>query len=98
MPNTDPHTELLHLVTYMITSASGLYHEPPDYGSFRLLDAAARLLALMQSTGELDPFLSQLKTELDAEREGSMDPERQRQNIERWVLELAGELRQRQDS
>jgi hypothetical protein len=87
--------ELFYLISFMITSASGLYNEPPDYGSFRLLDASGRLLAVMQSAGWLDPFLSRLKDEIDAERSGSMDPERQRQNIERWVLELAGELRRR---
>lgn len=87
--------ELFNLITFMITSASGLYEEPPDYGSFRLLDAAGRLLSIMESAGWNTPFLQQLKTQIDEEREGSMSPQRQRDNIERWVLELAQELRQR---
>lgn len=96
MKTPELQTELFYLITYMITSASGLYSEPPDYGSFRLLDACGRLLRIMQLDGELDPFLARLKAEIDLEREGSMDPTRQRANIERWVLELAQELRQRQ--
>lgn len=96
MLTTELETEFYNLITYMLASASRLYSEPPDYGSFRLLDASARLLQILELTGELDPFLKKLKTELDAERQGSMDPERQRQNIERWVLELAVELRRRQ--
>jgi hypothetical protein len=87
--------DLFNLITYMITSARGLYDEPPDYGSFRLLDATGRLLEIMSHSGELDPFLARLKQEIDAEREGSMDEARQRQNLERWVIELAQELRRR---
>lgn len=87
--------EYFNLVAYLITSARGLYEEPPDYGSFRLLDAAGRLLEIMGHSGELDPFLAQLKDEIDQEREGSMDDARQRRNLERWVIELAKELRRR---
>lgn len=87
--------ELFNLVAYMLTSARGLYDEPPDYGSFRLLDAAGRLLEIMSHSSELDPFLARLKQEIDQEREGSMDEARQRQNLERWVIEIAKELRRR---
>lgn len=90
-----PDEDLFNLVAYMITSASTLYEEPPDYGSFRLLDAAGRLLEMMNDSGELDPFLARLKQEIDRERLGSMDDMRQRQNLERWVVEIAQELRQR---
>ncbi len=85
--------ETFNLIAYMISSARGLYDEPPDYGSFRLLDAAGRLLEILNAAGELDPFLTQLKEEIDAEREGSMDDARQRQNLERWVFQIAKELR-----
>lgn len=87
--------DTFNLIAYMITSARGLYDEPPDYGSFRLLDAAGRLLEIMSHSGELDPFLARLKQEIDAEREGSMDEARQRQNLERWVIDIAKELRRR---
>ena len=90
--------ELFNLVAYMLTSARGLYDEPPDYGSFRLLDAAGRLLEILNTSGELDPFLRRLKEEIDAEREGSMDDARQRQNLERWVINIAQELRRRAEA
>ncbi|HWQ84318.1 MAG TPA: DUF6092 family protein [Anaerolineales bacterium] len=94
-PTFNTQEELFNLVAYLITSARGLYDEPPDYGSFRLLDASGRLLEIMSTTGDLDPFLARLKEEIDAEREGSMDNDRQRQNLERWVIEIAQELRHR---
>ena len=90
-----PQDEVFNLIAYMIASARGLYDEPPDYGSFRLLDATGRLLEIISHSGELDPFLARLKHEIDAEREGSMDDARQRLNLERWVIELAQELRLR---
>ena len=90
--------ETFNLIAYMISSARGLYDEPPDYGSFRLLDAAGRLLEILDNSGELDPFLKHLKEEIDAEREGSMDDARQRQNLERWVIKFAQELRRRAEA
>ncbi len=95
MGKTEMQSELFNLIAYMITSAHGLYDEPPDYGSFRLLDASGRLLSIMQTAGWLDPFLVKLKEEIDAEREGSMDDDRQRHQLDKWVVEIAYELRQR---
>ena len=94
----NPQEETFNLIAYMISSARGLYDEPPDYGSFRLLDAAGRLLEILDTSGELDPFLKNLKEEIDAEREGSMDDARQRQNLERWVIGIAQELRRRAEA
>ena len=94
----DPQEEYFNLIAYMITSARNLYDEPPDYGAFRLLDAAGRLLEILGASGELDPFLARLKEEIDAERQGSMDDARQRQNLERWVMTLANELRRRAEA
>jgi hypothetical protein len=98
METPELKTELFHLIAFMITSASGLYDEPTDYASFRLIDATGRLMAIMQLAGGLDPFLAQLKEEIDAEREGSMDSARQRERIDQWVLEIAHEMRRRVES
>jgi len=87
--------ELFYLIGYMITSARGLYDEPADYGVFRLLDAAGRLLAIMDSRNLLDPFLADLKRSIDEEREGSMDPERQRERLDALVLKIAEEMQRR---
>jgi Family of unknown function (DUF6092) len=87
--------ELFNLVAYMVTSARGLYDEPPDYGIFRLLDSSGRLLAIMESGAALDPFLTHLKEEIDQEREGNMDEDRQRERLDHLVLEIAHELQNR---
>jgi hypothetical protein len=86
--------EIFNLIAFMITSASGLYEEPPEYGSFRLIDSAGRLLSILQAAGWDDPFLAKLKEEVDAECSGSMDNQRQRESIERWVLMIANQMRQ----
>jgi hypothetical protein len=89
--------DLFNLIAYMITSARGLHDEPTDYGTFRLLDSAGRLLAIMESQGLLDPFLADLKRSVDEEREGNMDPERQSDRLDQLVLKLAEELLNRLD-
>lgn len=91
--------ELFHLIAYMVTSARGLYAEPADYGIFRLLDTAGRLLEIMESNDLLnDPFLADLKRLIDEEREGSMDSERQRQRLDEMVQAVATEMRRRLES
>lgn len=87
--------DLFFLVAYMLTSARGLYEEPPDYGIFRLLDASGRLLEIMEDHGLSDPFLAQLKDVVDGERDGSMDNQRQRQRLEACVQDIAKEMKQR---
>ena len=89
--------ELFNLTAYMITSARGLYDEPADYGTFRLLDSAGRLLAIMESQGLSDPFLTELQRSVDEEREGNMDPDRQGERLDELVLKLADELLNRLD-
>jgi hypothetical protein len=49
----------------------------------------------METAGWLDPFLAHLKEEIDTAREGNMDEERQRVQLDRWVVEIAHELRRR---
>lgn len=89
--------ELFNLIAYMITSARGLYEEPADYGTFRLLDSAGRLLAIMESQGLSDPFLAELRHSVDEERERNMDPDRQGERLDELVLKLAEELLNRLD-
>ena len=89
--------ELFNLTAYMITSARGLSEEPADYGTFRLLDSAGRLLAIMESQGLSDPFLAELRLSVDEEREGNMDPDRQGDRLDELVLKLAEELLNRLD-
>lgn len=87
--------ELFNLISYMITSARGLHDEPPDYGTFRMLDSTGRLLAIMETQGLLDPFLADLKESVDEEREGNMEPEREVERLDEMVMKIAAELLRR---
>ncbi len=87
--------ELFLLLSYLLTSAQGLVGEPADYGVFRMIDASGRLLEIMETYGLSDEFTSQLKEAIDAEREGSMDNERQNRNLNDWVLQVANYLNQK---
>lgn len=83
------------LVGYLLTGAHGLYDEPKGYGPFRLLDAAGRLLAIMQAHELGDPFLEQLAETIEAERVGHSDDEQLRAALDTLVTEYAVELKRR---
>lgn len=68
--------ELLLLVGFLLTSARGLVDEPKTYGPSRLLDAAGRVLAMMDEQGILDGSLREIRAEIDRELSASMDQER----------------------
>jgi hypothetical protein len=67
--------ELLLLVGFMLTSAHGLLDEPQSYGPARLLEAAGRLLDMMEEQDLLDDSLKHTKAVIDDERFGPMDEE-----------------------
>jgi hypothetical protein len=59
--------EALDIIAFLVASAEISTYEPTYYGSFRLIDAASRLMAHMQKhdlplTGE---FVGELKTHID---------------------------------
>ncbi len=62
--------QALQLIAFLTSAAEISVHEPTYYGTFRLVDAASRLIAFML---EHDPprsgeFLRELKTELDTKK------------------------------
>ncbi len=87
--------ELFYLTGFMLTSALGLYHEPADYGIYRLLDAAGRLLTIMEAHGLADDFMLGLSQEIEEEKAGSMDSDRQKETISRLVKKYSDELQRR---
>jgi hypothetical protein len=94
MANTEPlRDELLVLVGFLLTSAHGLLDEPQSYGPTRLLDAAGRVLDLMEEGGMLDDSLKEIKGIIDNERFGPMDeegfPARLDQLALRWTESIA---------
>ncbi|MDH4208062.1 MAG: DUF6092 family protein [Anaerolineae bacterium] len=94
MANTEElRDELLLLVGFMLTSAHGLVDEPQSYGPARLLEAAGRLLDMMEEQGLLDGSLKEIKAVIDEERFGPMDeegfPARLDQLALRWTDSIA---------
>lgn len=76
--------DLLLLLGYLLTSARGLADEPKSYGPFRLLDAAGRLLEIMEEHGMGDDFTKRALEQIDEVRFGPDDDEK--------LLELADQL------
>lgn len=93
MTTEDLTGELLLLIGFMLTSAHGLVDEPQSYGPARLLEAAGRLLDMMEERGMLDDSLKEIKGIIDNERFGPMDeegfPSRLDQLALRWTESIA---------
>jgi hypothetical protein len=87
--------DLFYLIGYLLSSAHGLYHEPGEYGIYRLMDAAGRLVGIMAAQGLADDFLLKLGEEIDQEKTASMDDDRQKATIERLAMEYSKELQRR---
>jgi len=86
--------DLILLVGYLLTSAHGLYDEPANYGSFRLVDAAGRLLGIMETAGLSDPFLAELRRSIEAQRFGRSDDEALRAFLDQACVRFANRLRE----
>ncbi len=94
--NDDALRQDLFLLTgYLLTSAHGLYEEPAGYGPFRLMDAAGRLLAIMEAHGLANPFLQQLEDVIQAERFGHSDDQELHAILNELCLQYAAELKER---
>jgi hypothetical protein len=89
------HRDLFLLAGYLLTSAHGLYAEPAGYGPFRLMDAAGRLLAIMEAHGLADPFLKGLESAIRTERFGQSDDQELRATLNELCLQYAQGLKER---
>ena len=54
------------LIGYMATSGRNLLDETPLYGPFRLVDAASRLIHILEEAGIASSRLSKLRKRIDA--------------------------------
>jgi len=57
---------VFELVGYMVTSGRNLLTETPLYGPFRLVDAASRLISILEEEGVGSDRLQAMRTEIDA--------------------------------
>jgi len=54
--------DLLELVAFMLVSSRNLMSEPPRYGPLRLIEAARRLIEVLERRGIATAFLREIKT------------------------------------
>jgi len=59
---------IFELLCYMIVSARNLEQETKMYGPFRLVDAASRLIEVLEESGIGDEFLSQVRSMIEANK------------------------------
>jgi Family of unknown function (DUF6092) len=69
---TVPRERAYELLAHLVASAEICVAEPHYYGSFRLLDAASKLAAMMLGCGLDDPWLAGLQAELDRSKAAMM--------------------------
>jgi len=62
----DPHFRLL---AFLITSARGCVDEPVLYGPLRLVDAAARLIDIMEKEGKANEDILKLKELIEKKKD-----------------------------
>lgn len=90
--------DLYEILAFLFSSAHLLVNEPHLYGTFRLVDAATRLIGFALEAGELrdDKFLRQLKEDVDARKLLLMtDEETYFQLLEDATREMAKEMKRR---
>jgi hypothetical protein len=81
----------LDLLAYLVTSADLCTREPLHYGMFRLIDAAGRLAALLEASGEAirRPWISELQESIQQNKESIMWD---REEFERFLHDCAALL------
>jgi hypothetical protein len=89
--------EALTLIGHLLSSAELCLYEPELYGSFRLLDAASRFVAMLASKdpARQDGFLYQLQQEIDQKKTAMMyDPDGFRAFVREVPVLLATRLKE----
>jgi len=93
--------ELYELLSFLVSSAHLLVNEPENYGSFRLIDAACRLVGFALEGGRLedDQFLREFKEYADQKKLLLMtDQEAFLQYLEDATRDVAREMKRRADA
>ena len=91
--------QAFRLIAYLTSAAEISLHEPTYYGSLRLIDAASRLIGFMleHDLPTAEPFLRELKSELDTKKVWCMwDREAFYDFVQDVPAEVAAELMRRE--
>lgn len=85
--------KFFELVGYMVTSARNLLDETPAYGPFRLVDAASRLIAVLEAEALADQRLLAIRNEIESSKYSVMeDPTKFRQFLDSVVDLLVSQI------
>lgn len=58
-------SDLVFLISYLVTSARELIDDPKSYGPLRLMESTKRLIAIMEKNGISDEKLESVVKEID---------------------------------
>jgi Family of unknown function (DUF6092) len=92
--------EAFELLAFLCSAAEISLHEPAYYGTFRLVDAASRLIGFMLDHDPADAdFLRRFKEEIDLKKSWMMwDRDAYFAFLREAPAEVAAELRRRADA
>lgn len=86
---------IFELLCYMIVSARNLEQETKMYGPLRLVDAASRLIEILEESGIGDEFLSQVRSMIEANKDKVMtDKEGFVAFLDDLALKMVGRLKE----
>jgi len=87
--------EIFELICYIMVSARNLDQETKMYGPFRLVDAASKLIEILEKNGIYDEFLSQVRTMIEANKYKVMtDKEEFLAFLDELVLKMVEKLKE----
>jgi len=87
--------EIFELICYIIVSARNLDQETKMYGPFRLVDAASKLIEILEKNGIYDEFLSQVRTMIEDNKYKVMtDKEEFVSFLDDLVLKMVAKLKE----
>jgi hypothetical protein len=91
--------QAMALLAHLVTSADICRFEPHVYGTFRLIDAASRLIESLLDSGCEDPWLHDFRAEIERKKKWMMwDRDAYFAFLPEAARELAAELKRREDA
>jgi len=87
--------EIFELVSYMAVSSRNLLEEPARYGPFRLVDAASRLIDILEEAEMSSPRLAAVRDKIETGKYSAMGTEEEFEDfLESVVFFLVDEISQ----
>jgi len=77
--------KIYEYISFLASSARGLLEEPQTYGPFRCLDAITRFIDLIEELGYSDPYLKELKRDIEKGKYLGLVSE---EDFKKFIIEL----------